>query len=252
LKPYLFHTDWSRRRKRARFKTRHFLARRKPLAVSKFGVNGSGRGKKDLGLGKRGPKKKRQVRRDNVRRFKVPEMRRSAKKRLGEKTKPWLKVAGTGRRQGTGLRRMGSDPEDPTERGSPPDGVSGHWRPPNRSPNGDYAKGGDSGVNHGSPEISTEHRDKPPYDSVTDAEKLADDRQFPVSEVDRGGRSLPAAGRKLRGIFDGGGRTSVYGGREGRDFFFGKPTSVMPKAKKNKKKKKNGILSMSTAIGAYF
>jgi hypothetical protein len=91
LRPYLFHTNWSRRRKRARFKTRHFLARRKPLAVSKFGVNGSGRGKKDPGLGKRGQKKKRQGRRDNVWGFKVSEIRRSVRKRLEEQTEPWLR-----------------------------------------------------------------------------------------------------------------------------------------------------------------
>jgi hypothetical protein len=142
LRPYLFHTDWSRRRKRARFKTRHFLARRKPLAVSKFGVNGSGRGKKDPGLGKRGPKKKRQVRRDNVRGFKVPEIQRLARKRLGEQTGPWLRSPFTGRRQGTRFGRMGSEPENPTKCGSPPDGVSGHRRPPSRPPDGDYAKGG--------------------------------------------------------------------------------------------------------------
>jgi hypothetical protein len=51
-------------------------------------MNGSGRGKKDPGLGKRGPKKKRQVRWDNVRGFKVLEIWRSARKRLGEQTGP--------------------------------------------------------------------------------------------------------------------------------------------------------------------
>jgi hypothetical protein len=189
LKPYPFHTDWSRRRKRARFKTRHFLGRRKPLAVPKFGMNGSGRGKKDPGLGKRGPKKKRQERRDNVRGFKVLEIRRLARKRLGEQTGPWLRSPFTGWRQGTGLGRMGSEPENPTKCGSPPDGVFGHRRPPSRPPDGDYAKGGDSGVNHSSPEYSIEHRDEPPCDPVTDAEIPADDRRFPVSEVDRGGCS---------------------------------------------------------------
>jgi hypothetical protein len=169
----------------------------------------SGRGKEDQGSGKGGPKRLRKGLRRNTRRSLKPANRRwVARRRLGEKIGPWLKVAGTGRRQGTGLGRMGSDPGDQTERGSPPDGVSGHRRPPSHPPDGDYAKGGDSGVNHGSPEFPIEHRDEPPRDSVTDAEIPADDRQFPVSEVDRGGRSGSAAGGKLRRVSEGRGRTS--------------------------------------------
>jgi hypothetical protein len=181
------------------------MERRKPLAVSKFGINGSGRGKKDTGLGKRGPKKKRQVRRPNIRDFKlkVSAIQCSARKGLGKKTGPWLRVAGIGQWQGIGLGRMGSDPEDPTKSSSPSDGVSGHRQPPSRLPDGDYAKGGDSGVNHGSPEFSIEHKDEPPRDFVMDAEIPADDRQFPVSEVDRGGRSGSVAGEKLRRVSSG-------------------------------------------------
>jgi len=55
------------------------------------------------------------VRRDNVRGFKVPEIRRLARKRLREQTGPWLRSPFTGRRQGTGLGRMGSEPENPTK-----------------------------------------------------------------------------------------------------------------------------------------
>jgi hypothetical protein len=168
LRPYLFHTNWSKRWKRARFKTRHFLARRKPLVVSKFGVNGSGRGKKDLGLGKRGPKKKRQVRQDNVRGFKVPKIRRSVRKRLGEQTGLWLRSPFTGRRQGTELGRMGSEPEDPTKCGSPPDGVSSNQRPPSHPPDGDDVKDGDSSMKNGSPNLAVPNR------------------EFPLLEEDRG------------------------------------------------------------------
>jgi hypothetical protein len=131
LKPYPFHTDWSKRRKWAMFKTRHFLARRKPLAVSKFGVNRSGRGKKDPGLGKRGPKKKRQVLRDNVRGFKVPEIWHSTRKRLGEQTEPCLSSPFPGRRQDP---EAGTVEGGPTEQASSPSYLSGHRRPPKRPP----------------------------------------------------------------------------------------------------------------------
>jgi hypothetical protein len=114
--------DWSRRRKRKRYKPSFVVGRRDTTKIrgelAEFlglGVKRSNRGKKDPGLGKRGPKKKRQVRRDNVRGFKVPEIRRLARKRLREQTGPWLRSPFTGRRQGTGLGRMGSEPENPTK-----------------------------------------------------------------------------------------------------------------------------------------
>jgi hypothetical protein len=197
----LFHTDWSRRRKRARLKSRNFMERRKPIAVSKFGVNGSSHGKKVTGWGKRGPKKKRQVWRNNIPgfKFKVSAVRCSARKRLGEKTGSRLRMAGTGRRQGTGLGRIDSgDPEDPTKRSSPLDGVSGHQRPPKRPPGGGYARNGDLGVTHGDPEIAIQTRNKPPRDSVMDAEIQADDQQFPVSKVDRGVCSGLIGGGRLK------------------------------------------------------
>jgi len=132
------------------FKTRHFLARRKPLAVSKFGVNRSGRGKKDPGLGKRGPKKKRQVLRDNVRGFKVPKIRHSTRKRLGEQTEPCLIPPFPGRRQDP---EAGTVEGGPTEQASSPGYLSGHRRPPKRPPDGGYARNGDFGVNSGSPDL---------------------------------------------------------------------------------------------------
>jgi hypothetical protein len=154
LKPNLFHIDWSRKRKRARLKSSNFMKRRKPLAVFEFG-----RGKKDTGWDKRGPKKKRQVRRANNRgfKFKVSAIRCSARKRLGKETRSWVRVAGTGQRQGAGLGRMGSDPEGPTERGSPPYGVSGYRRPPSRPPDGDYAKDRDFSMKSGSPDLAVQN-----------------------------------------------------------------------------------------------
>jgi hypothetical protein len=189
LRPYLFHTDWSRRRKRARFKTRHFLARRKPLAVSKFGMNGSGRGKKDPGLGKRGPKKKRQVQRDNVRGLKVPAIRRSARKRLGEQTGPGLRSPFPGQRQDP---EVGAMEGGPTERVSPPGYFPGRRRPPKWPPDGYYAQDGDVGMNNSSPDLAVRNM------------------HFPLSEVDRGGRSsLPCREKteiesEIFGFFDGG------------------------------------------------
>jgi hypothetical protein len=221
LKPNLFHTDWSRRRKWARFKSRNFIERRKPLVVFEFGVNGSGHGKKDTGLGKIGQKKTRQVRRDNVQGFKVPAIRHSARNRLEEKTGSWLRVAGIGRQQGTGLGRMGSDPKDPMKRGSPPDGISSHRRPPYRPLDGDYAKGGDFGVNHNSPEFSIEQRDEPPCDSMTEAE--IPDRQSRIFD-ERGGQRRPfgtCCWKEIERNFLWGGRTSIYGGVRAKIFFLG-------------------------------
>jgi hypothetical protein len=199
--------DWFRRRKRARYKPSCVAERRNATKIKgelaeflALGVKVSGRGKKDTGWDKGGPKKKRQVRRANNRgfKFKVSAIRSSARKRLGKETRSWLRVAGTGQRQGAGLGRMGSDPEDPMERGSPSDGVSGHRRPPRRPPDGDYAKGGDSGLDHGSPEFSIEHRGELPCDSVMGAEIPANDRQFPVSKVDRGACSGLTGGGRLK------------------------------------------------------
>jgi hypothetical protein len=96
---------------------------------------------------------------------------------------------------------MGSDLEDSMERDSPPDGVSGHQRPPRCPLDDSYAKDGDSGMNHGSPKFSIQHRDEPPRNSVTDADIQADDRQFPVSEVDGGASSgLTGRGRLKIGL----------------------------------------------------
>jgi hypothetical protein len=96
---------------------------------------------------------------------------------------------------------MGSDLEDSTKRDSPPDGISGHQRPPRRPPDDNYAKDSDSGMNHGSPEFSIQHKDEPPRDSMTDADIQADDRQFSLSEVDGGASSgLTGRGRLKIGI----------------------------------------------------
>jgi hypothetical protein len=184
LRPYLFHTDWSRRRKRARFKTRHFLARRKPLAVSKFGLNRSGRGKKDPGLGKRGPKKKRQVRRNNVWGFKVPAIQRSERKRLGEQTGQWLRSLFPGRRQNL---EAGTMEGGPTERPSSPGYFFGYQPPPRHPPDGDDAKDGDSGMKNGSPDLAVQNRG---------FFRRARDRRAISSFMDRRGRSsLPCRER---------------------------------------------------------
>jgi hypothetical protein len=135
--------------------------------VSKFSVNGSGRGKKDTGLGIRGPKKTRQVRRYNVRGFKVLVIRRSARKRLGEQTRPWLRQPYPGRRQDPAAGTMEGGP---TERASSPGYFSGHRRPPRRPPDGNYAKDGDSSMKNGSPGLAVPNR------------------EFPLREVDRGAR----------------------------------------------------------------
>jgi hypothetical protein len=172
--------------KRARFKTRHFLARRKPLAVSKFGVNGSGRGKKDPGLGKRGPKKKRQVRRDNVRGFKVPKIRSSARKRLGEQTGPWLRSSFPSRRQDPEARTMEGGP---TERASSPGYFYRHRRPPRCPPDGDDVKDGDSGMKNGSPDLAVQNRE---------FFRRAMDRRAISGFMDRGGRSSLPCGERTK------------------------------------------------------
>lgn len=158
-------------------------------AVSDLGVKVSGLGKEDQGSGKGGLKGLRKGLRRNTRRSLKPANRRwVARRRLGEPTQigPWPRASSPGRWQEAGAGRMGRGPK---ERVSPSDEFSGRRRPPKRPPDSDYAKGGDSGVHHGSPEFSIEHRDEPPCDPVTDAEIPADDRRFPVSEVDRGGCS---------------------------------------------------------------
>jgi len=65
-----------------------------------------------------------------------------------------------------------------TKRDSPSDKFFGHWRPPKRHPDGDFAKNGDCGVSHGSPEFSIPNRDEPPYDSVMDGDIQVDNRHL--------------------------------------------------------------------------
>jgi hypothetical protein len=81
-------------------------------------------------------------------------------------------------------------------------------------------------VNHGSPEFSIPNRDKPPWDFVTDADIQANNRHFPLREVDRGARLGLTSGGRVKIGFEISG-FSVEGDGNRKSAARGKLKSIM-------------------------